>query len=107
MGEIKLELWVRFRFMYARRRAAPDQPAPPLPSLSPACKTESVEQEEILPISRKYPYITYFKTAEDAARNVEARQAAVPPYPESDCERAWFLKQMQEQPGGNTSQTAG
>lgn len=100
IGQTKLNLWVRFRFTYARRRAAPDQPAPPLPTPPP--KSEA-SQDNSPPV--KYPYITYFKTAEEAARNVDRRREANPPYPESECERAWFLKQMQTTPEDATGQT--
>lgn len=94
-------MWVRYRFTYGRRRAGPDEPAPPLPSPSPSSEAASFGQDSSLV---KYPYITFFNTAEEAARNVEARREANPPYPESECERAWFLKQARDQSQGTPAQ---
>ena len=112
IGETRLKLWIRFRFTYGRRREGPDQPAPPLPSkvastdltvLQGNPKAQQPQSQESF-TPTKYPYITIFKTAEEALRNVDRRRAANPPYPESDVEKAWKLKQVEGQTQFTTEQ---
>jgi hypothetical protein len=115
---MKLRLWIRFRFTYARRREGPDLPAPPLPTPAPKAASTVVqgtqthqpsgpEDSQLSPESPdpiQYPFITFFSTAEEAARNVERRREANPPYPDSDLEKAWTLKQITENPQVTTGQ---
>lgn len=69
--------WVRFILAWGRRRAAPDQPAPPLP------KPESTEDDDDTVIP--YPHFYIYNTPEEALAEVEIRSKTlnfpVPPLP--------------------------
>lgn len=109
LGEMEIKLWVRFRFCWARRRAGPGLPAPPLPPIpasstsistsNPSANSNPTDGQASLSedVKTPYPYLIFFKTAEEAATALQKRRDAVPPYPQSELEKAWALKELKEE----------
>ncbi|KAG8825267.1 hypothetical protein FRC17_008766 [Serendipita sp. 399] len=77
LGKTKHKVWVRFVFCCARRRAGPDEPAPPLPASSPT--------SEPVIVSSLPPYATYeeWRTEERALVERERRIRTIGDLPQS------------------------
>lgn len=107
----KKNLWVRFRFCWARRRAGEGLPAPPLPErpgkssppetppLTPrgesSFPTPSDVKDFCRPLGYRYPAIEIFATADEARIEREKREINVGELPELVVEKAWSLLQEQ------------
>jgi hypothetical protein len=115
-------MWVRFRFCWARRRAGPGLAAPPLlpvpvsisasssstmphPNSNGVSGVSTNGQTALSDENTKtpYPYLIFFKTAEEAAAALQKRRDAVPPYPISELETAWAAKERESKDQEPTS----
>lgn len=79
-------MWIRFRFIMARRRAGDGLPAPPLPTLP----LTEVQQS---PARSRYPAIDVYYTREDNLRRMRQRRSTIGVLPPSVVGRAWAKKQ--------------
>ncbi|KAG8835432.1 hypothetical protein FRC17_003331 [Serendipita sp. 399] len=92
LGKAKRKVWARFGFCWARRRAGPNQPAPPLP-------VSSLTSEPVLNLSQP-PFATYeeWHTEERALAERERRMRTSGDLPRAAVRVAYANMDPSEQP---------
>jgi hypothetical protein len=101
-------MWVRFRFCWARRRADPNSPAPPLPDLDDSQLPASTPPLNSHPLPHpqgasilqeapgaggdhlrnRYPFIDFHYSPEEAVAMMNRRLECQGEYPESEAKKA-------------------
>lgn len=106
LTEMTPKMWVRFRFLWTRRRQDKGLPAPPLPPTSnstlPTVGPEPTNHGLVTPnIERlRYPAIEFYHTREETIARKQQRRASAGVLPQAAVERAWIRMQNNSQNQG-------
>lgn len=95
-------LWVRFRWCLARKRAEENLPAPPLPTPAPSTESGGAEPSAAPP---RYTYraTATYHTLEEAVNARRKRRESIGVWPQAVLKKAWLAKQQQQNEIANSS----
>lgn len=97
LSSMRIKMWVRFRFCWARRRAGPDLSAPPLPETTYTPPTASSLQDVTSDdddLAPRYPFLELYHSAEEAITQMQRRKEHEGEFPECEVRAAWERKKL-------------